>query len=140
MSMLLTRPSPAPSWGWGGDFSQVSLPAIVRLIEDLASGIGKLGSYLEANLAVVSRTLIPQMEKITSHPSCITCLRPRQMCDCRVTATYDQLRTSPPTFTTLTLTVPHQVSSQASGLQSLGMPSLGPPPWLLPGLPQDLHF
>ena len=30
-------------------------------------------------------------------------------------------------FTTLTLTAPHQVSSQASGLHSMGMPSLGPP-------------
>ena len=109
------------------DLSQVSLPAIVRLIEDLASGMGRLGSYIEANCAVVSRTLILQMEKITGHPSCITCLRPRQMCDCRVTATYNQLRTSPPMFTTLTSTAPHQVSSQASDLHSMRMPSLGPP-------------
>ena len=131
--MLLTHPSPASSWGWGcdlsvsSDFSQVSLPAIVRLMENLALGMGRLGPYIKANRAVISRTLITHFEKITGHPSCITCLRPRQMCDCRVTTTYDQLRTLPPVFTTLTSTVPHQVSSQVSGLHSMGMPSLGSP-------------
>ena len=121
--MLLTRSTPAPpgaeevTLNVPPDLSQVSLPA----------GMRRLGSYIEANCAVENRTLIPQMEKITGHPYCISCLRLKQMYDCRVAATYDQLRTSPPTFTTLTSTAPHQVSSQASGLHTLGMPSLGPP-------------
>ena len=133
MSTLLTHFSPPPhgardvTLSVSSDLSQVSLPAIVRLIEDLASGMGRLGLYIEANHAVISRTLIPHLEKITSHPSCITCLRPRQMCQCMVTTTYDQLRTSPPVFTTLTSTAPHQVSSQASGLHSMGMSLLGTP-------------
>ena len=83
--------------------------------------------YIKANHAVISRTLIPHLAKITSHPSCITCLRLRQMCECMVAASYDQLRTSPPAFTMLTLTAPHQVTSQASGLHSMGMPSFRPP-------------
>ena len=40
---------------------------------------------------------------------------------------YDQLRTSPTAFTTLMSTAPHQVTSQASGLHLMGMPSFGPP-------------
>ena len=80
----------------------------------------------------------------------MTCLRPRQACECLVPASYDQLRTSPPAFTTLTLMAPHQVTSQAGGLHSMGMPSFGPPlatawlsigaistvtGWTLPGQP-----
>ena len=125
---LLALPLPPPGAGdvtlsVSSDLSQVSLPANVRLMEDLASGMGRLGPYIEANWAVISRTLIPHLEKLTGHPSCITCLRLRQMCDCRVTTTYNQLRTSPPAFTTLTSTAPHQVSSLASVLHSMGMPS-----------------
>ena len=124
---LLAIPPPPPGAGdvtlsVSSDLSQVSLPAIVRLMEDLASGMGRLGPYIEANHVVVSRTLVPHLEKITGHPSCISCLRLRQMCECMATATYDQLRTLPPAFTTLTSTAPHQVSSQASGLHSMGMP------------------
>ena len=81
--------------------------------------------HIEANCAVISRTLIPHLEKITNHPSCMTCLRPRQMCECLVPASYDQLRTSPPAFTTLTSMVPHQVTSHAGGLHTMGMPSFG---------------
>ena len=47
------------------------------------------------------------------------------MCECLVPTSYDQLRTSPPAFTTLTSTVPHQVTSQAGGLHTMGMPSFG---------------
>ena len=71
---------------------------------------------MEANWAVVSKKLIPHLEKITNHPACMTCLRPRQGCEClgmSFTASYEQLRRAPPAFTTLTLTVSHQVSSQA---------------------------
>ena len=87
--------------------------------------MGGLSPHIEANHAVISRTLIPHLEKITNHPSCMTCLRPRQMCECLVPASYDQLRTSPPAFMTLTLTGPHQVTSQAGGLHTMGMPSFG---------------
>ena len=107
------------------DLSQVCLTAIVRIVEDLASGMGWLSPHIEANHAVISRTLIPHLEKITNHPSCMTCLRPRQMCECLVPTSYDQLRTSPPAFTTLTLMAPHQVTSQAGGLHTMGMPSFG---------------
>ena len=57
----------------------------------------------------------------------MTCLRPRQACECLVPTSYDQLRTSPPAFTTLTSTVPHQVTSKAGSLHSMGMPSFGSP-------------
>ena len=82
------------------DLSQVCLTAIMRIVEDLASGMGQLSPHIEANHTVISRTLIPHLEKITNHPSCMTCLRPRQMCECLVPTSYDQLRTSPPAFTT----------------------------------------
>ena len=107
------------------DLSQVCLTTIVRIVEDLASGMGWLSPHIEANCAVISRMLIPHLEKITNHPSGMTCLRPRQMCECLVPASYDQLRTSPPAFTPLTLTAPHQVTSQAGGLHTMGMPSFG---------------
>ena len=112
--------------------------------------MGWLGPHIEANHAVISRTLIPQLAKITNHPSCMTCLRPRQACECLVPTSYDQLRTSPPAFTTLTSTAPHQVTSQAGSLHSMEMPSFGPPlatawpsieatstatGWTLPGQP-----
>ena len=73
---------------------------------------------------------IPHLEKITNHPACMTCLRPRQGCEClgmSFTASYKQLRRAPPAFTTLTLTVPHQVSSQAGVHLSQGMPLMGCP-------------
>ena len=129
--MLSISHSPASSRHWGhdinvsSDLSQVRLTAIVRIIEDLASGMGWLSPHIEANCTVISRTLIPHLAKITNHPSCMTCLRLRQMCECLVPASYDQLRTSPPAFTTLTLTTPHQVTSQAGGLHTMGMPSFG---------------
>ena len=107
------------------DLSQVSLNSIVRLVEDLASGMGQLGSHIEANCAVISRTLVAHLARVMGQPACITCLRPRQSCDCWALASYKQLRTSPPTFTTLTLTAPHQVTSQAGGLHSMAMPSFG---------------
>ena len=112
--------------------------------------MGWLSPHIEANRAVISRTLIPHLEKIMNHPSCMTCLRPRQMCECLVPASYDELRTSPPTFITLTSTAPHQVTSQAGGLHTMGMPSFGSPiatmwpsmgatstatGWTLPGQP-----
>ena len=87
--------------------------------------MGWLSPHIEANSAVISRTLIPHLEKIMNHPSCMTCLRPRQMCECLVPASYDQLRTSPPAFTTLTSMAPHQVTSQAGSLHTMGMPSFG---------------
>ena len=40
---------------------------------------------------------------------------------------YEQLRTSPLAFTTLTSTAPHQVTSQAGGPHSMGMLSFGLP-------------
>ena len=107
------------------DLSQVCLTAIMRIVEDLASGMGRLSPHIEANHAVISRTLIPHLEKIMNHQSCMTCLRPRQMCECLVPTLYDQLRTSPPAFTTLTSTAPHQVTSQAGSLHTMGMPSFG---------------
>ena len=127
---LLAIPPPPPGIGdvtldVSSDLSQVCLTTIVRIVEDLASGMGWFSPHIEANHAVISRTLIPHLEKITNHPSCMTCLRPRQMCECLVPASYDQLRTSPPAFTTLTSMVPHQVTSQAGGLHTMGMPSFG---------------
>ena len=107
------------------DLSQVCLTAIVRIVEDLASDMGRLSPHIEANRALISRTLIPHLEKVMNHPYCMTCLRPRQMCECLVPTSYDQLRTSRPAFTTLTLTAPHQVTSQAGGLHTMGMPSFG---------------
>ena len=107
------------------DLSQVHLTTIVRIVEDLASGMERLSPHIEANHAVISRTLIPHLAKIMNHPSCMTCLRSRQICECLVPASYDQLRTSPPAFTTLTLTEPHQVTCQAGCLQTMGMPSFG---------------
>ena len=107
------------------DLSQVCLTAIMRIVEDLASGMGRLSPHIKANRAVIARTLIPHLEKITNHPSCMTCLRPRQMWECLVPTSYDQLRTSPPAFTTLTSTAPHQVTSQAGGLHTMEMPSFG---------------
>ena len=104
------------------DLSEVCLTAIMRILEDLASGMGRLSPHIEANHAVMSRTLIPHLEKITNQSSCMTCLRPRQMCECLVPTSYDQLRTSAPAFTTLTSTAPHQVTSQAGGLHTMGMP------------------
>ena len=129
---LLAIPLPPPGVGdvtlnVTSDLSQVSLNALVRIVEDLASGMGWLGHHIEANCAVISRTLILHLAKIMGHPSCITCLRPRQVCECWVATSYEQLRSSPPAFTMLTLTAPHQVTSQASGLHSLGMPSFGLP-------------
>ena len=109
------------------DLSQVSLNAIVRIVEDLASGMGLLGHHIEANHAVISRTLILYLAKITGHPSCITCLRLRQVCECWAATSFEKLRTSPPAFTMLTLMAPHQVTSQAGGLHSMGMPSFGLP-------------
>ena len=67
----------------------------------------------------------------------MTCLRPRQSCDCRPSASYEQLRTSPPTFTMLTSTAPHQVTSQAGSLHLMGMSYLGSL-WPQPGPLQDL--
>ena len=127
---LLAIPLPPPGVGdvtldVSSDLSQVCLTAIVRIVEDLASGMGQLSLHIKANHAVISRTLIPHLEKITNHPSCMTCLRPRQMCECLVPTSYDQLRTSPPAFTTLTLMAPHQVTSQAGGLHTMGLPSFG---------------
>ena len=107
------------------DLSQVHLTAIVRIVEDLASGMGRLGPHIKVNCTVISRTLIPHLEKIMNHPSCMICLRPRQMCECLLPASYDQLRASPPAFTTLTSMVPHQVTSQAGGLHTMGMSSFG---------------
>ena len=48
---LLVLPPPPPGAGEvtlnvPPDLSQVSLPAIVRLVDDLASGMGRLGSTL----------------------------------------------------------------------------------------------
>ena len=132
------------------DLSQVCLTVIVRIVEDLASGMGWLSPHIEANCTIISRTLILHLAKITNHPSCMTCLRLRQMCECLVPTSYDQLRTSPPAFTTLTLTVPHQLTSQAGGLHSMRVPSFGSPlatawpsmgasstatGWTLPGQP-----
>ena len=54
---------------------------IVRIVKDLGSGMGWLGPDIEANHAIISRTLIPHLAKIMGHPSCITCLRPRQVCE-----------------------------------------------------------
>ena len=112
---LLAIPPPPPGIGdvtldISSNLSQVRLTAITRIVEDLASGMGRLSPNIEANRAVISRTLIPYLEKIMKHPSCTTCLRPRQMCECLVPASYDQLRTSPPAFTTLTSMAPHQVN------------------------------
>ena len=152
---LLAIPPPPPgirdvTLNVASDLSQACLTVIMRIIKDLASGMGRLGPHIEANYAVISRTLIPDLAKITNHPSCMTCLRPRQVCECLVPTSYDQLRTSPPAFTTLTSTVLHQVTSQAGGLHSMGMPSFGPPlarawpsmgststatGWTLPGQP-----
>ena len=127
---LLAIPPPLPGIGVmtlnvSSDLSQVRLTAIVRIVEDLASGIGWLSPHIKANRAVISRTLIPHLEKITNHPSCMTCLRLRQICECLVPTSYDQLRTSPPAFTTLTSMAPHQVTSQAGGLHTMEMPSFG---------------
>ena len=118
---LLAIPLPPPGIGdvtldISFDLFQVHLTAIVRIIEDLASEMGWLSPHIEANCAVISRTLISHLQKITNHPSSMTCLRPRQMCECLVPASYDQLRTSPPAFTTLTSTAPHQVTSQVGGI------------------------
>ena len=60
----------------------------------------------------------------------MTCLSPRQGCEClgmSFTASYKQLRKAPPAFTTLTLTVPHQVSPQAGVCLSQGMSLMGDP-------------
>ena len=127
---LLAIPLPPPGIGdmtlnISSDLSQICLTAIVRIVEDLASGMGQLSPHIKANRAVISRTLIPHLEKITNHPSCMTCRRPRQMCECLVPTSYDQLRTSRPAFTTLTSTAPHQVISQAGGLHTMEMPSFG---------------
>ena len=127
---LLAIPLPPPGIGdvtldVSSDLFQIHLTAIMRIVEDLASGMGWLSPHIEANHAVISRTLIPHLEKITNHPSCMTCLRHRQMCECLVPTSYDQLRTSPPAFTTLTLMAPHQVTSKAGGLHTMGMPSFG---------------
>ena len=129
---LLAIPLPPPGIGdmtlnIASDLSQVYLTVIMRIVEDLASGMGWLSPHIEANHAVIGRTLIPHLAKITNHLSCMTCLRPRQMCVCLVPTSYDQLRTSPPAFTTLTSTAPHQVTSQAGGLHSIGVPSFGSP-------------
>ena len=129
---LLAIPPPPPgvrdmTLNIASDLSQVCLTVIVRIDEDLASGMGWLGPHIEANHAVISRTRIPHLAKIMNHPSCMTCLRLRQACECLVPTSYDQLRTSPPAFTTLTSMVPHQVTSQAGGLHSMGMPSFGSP-------------
>ena len=129
---LLAIPLPPPGVGdvtlnVTSDLSQVSLNSIVRVVEDLVSGMGQFCPHIEANCAVIGRTLIPHLAQITGQPSCITCLRPRQVCECQAAASYEQLRTSPPAFTMLTSTVPHQVTSQASGLHSMGMPSFGLP-------------
>ena len=59
------------------DLSQVCLMAMVRIVEDLASGMGWLSPHIEANHNVISRTLIPHLAKIINHPSCMTCLRLR---------------------------------------------------------------
>ena len=127
---LLAIPPPPPGIGdvtldISSDLSQVHLTAIVRIVEDLASGMGRLSPHIEDNHAVISRTLIPHLEKIMNHASCMTCLRPRQMFECLVPTSYDQLRTSPPAFTTFTSTVPHQVTSKAGGLHTMRMPSFG---------------
>ena len=126
---LLVIPPPPPGVGdmtlnVASDLSQVRLTVIVRIVEDLASGMGWLSPHIEANRAVIGRTLIPYLAKIMNHPSCMTCLRLRQMCECLVPVSY-QLRTSPPAFTTLMSTAPHQVTSQAGGLHAMGMPSFG---------------
>ena len=124
---LLTIPPPPPGAGdmtlnVTPDFSQVTLNSLVRLIEDLASGMGWLDSHIEANHAIISKTLIIHVSRITGQPACMTCLRPRQSCDCRPSASYEQLRTSLPTFTTLTSTAPHQVTSQACRIPLFGLP------------------
>ena len=128
---LLAIPLPPPGIGdvtlnIASYLSQVYLTVIVRIVKDLASGMGWLSPHIEANCAVISRTLIPHLAKITNHPSCMTCLKLRQACECMVPISSDQLRTSPPAFTTQTLMAPHQVTSQAGGLHSMGMPSFGP--------------
>ena len=56
------------------------------------------------------------------------------MCECLLPTSYDQLRASPPAFTTLTLTAPHQVTSQAGG------PQWEPPPLPQNGLYWDRQF
>ena len=71
---LLAIPPPPPGIGEvildvSFDLSQVHLTAIVRIIEDLASGMGRLSPHIETNRAVISRTLIPHLEKIMNHPS-----------------------------------------------------------------------
>ena len=84
---LLAIPLPPPGIGdmtlnVSSDLCQVCLTAIVRIVEDLASGMGQLSpTSIEINHAVISRTLIPHLAKIMNHPSCMTCLRPRQMCE-----------------------------------------------------------
>ena len=127
---LLAIPPPPPGiWDVTlnvlSDLSHVLLTAIMRIFEDLATGMGRLSPHIGANCAVISMTLIPHLEKIMNHPSCMTCLRPRQMCECLAPTSYDHMRTSPPAFTTLTLTAPHQVTPQAGGLHTMEMPSFG---------------
>ena len=119
------------------DLSQVTLNLLVRLVKDLASGMGQLDSHIEANHTVISKTLIPHLSRITGQTACMTCLRPRQSCDCRPSVSYEQLQTSPPTFTMLTSTAPHQVTSQAGSLHLMGMSYLGSL-WPQPGPLQDL--
>ena len=84
---LLAIPPPPPGAGdmtlnVTPNLSQVTLNSLVRLIEDLASGMGQLDSHIEANHAIISKTLIPHLSRITGQPACMTCLRPRQSCDC----------------------------------------------------------
>ena len=86
---LLAIPPPPPGIGdmtlnVSSDLSQVCFTVIVRILEDLASGMGWLSLHIEANCAVISRTLIPHLAKIMNHPSCMTCLRLRQTCECLV--------------------------------------------------------
>ena len=65
---LLAIPPPPPGIGdvtlnIDSDLSQVHLIVIVRIVENLASGMGWLGPHIEANHAVISRTLIPTWPK-----------------------------------------------------------------------------
>ena len=129
---LLAIPPPPPGAGdmtlnVTPNLSQVTLNSLVRLVKYLASGMGQLDSHIEANCTIISKTLIPHLSRITGQPACMTCLRPRQSGDCQPSASYEQLRTSPPAFTTLTLTTPHQATSQVGSLHSMGMPSFGLP-------------
>ena len=122
------------------DLSQVSLPKLGKILENLASGMGRLAPYFMANRSIADSVLISHLKHVTGFLACPKCLRLRQRCDCagiHFTASYNKLRTSPLAFTMLTLTVPHIVSSQASGLMAQGVPPMRSPlstTWMPPSM------